>query len=85
MKLAKSASSVSNAARILLNIEASFRAARFTALNPTFLLYFSERISSPRICNQANEQPRDAFRFSDRETNCILTLSFIYVKHFPET
>lgn len=39
-------SSVSNAARILLNIEASFRAARFTVLNPTFLLYFSERISS---------------------------------------
>lgn len=46
MKLAKSASSVSNAARILLNIEASFRAARFIALNPTFLLYFNERISS---------------------------------------
>lgn len=39
-------SSVSNAARILLNIQASFRAARFVALNPTFLLYFSERISS---------------------------------------
>lgn len=39
-------SSVSNAARILLNIEASFRAARFTVLKPTFLLYFSERISS---------------------------------------
>lgn len=25
------------------------------------------------------------FDFSDRETNCILTLSFIYVKRLPET